>query len=136
VHTTAHIELEHWDGPYSNREGIECSSFKTLSESLSRLDGDKIDSMSIEVAGVGALMIGGGPDQFIAISFPADGSSSHVETDNAKMGSVELQVGGQTGIYPAAMILTSDLAFAIAERFFREGEFDSSLRWVQDCPPE
>lgn len=115
---------------------MECPSLEILRESLSRLDGDKVDSVSIEVDGVGALTIGGGPDQFIVVSFPVDGSSSHVEHDSHRAGSVELQVGGQTGIYPATMVLSSDLAFAIAERFLDDGEFDSSLRWAQDCPPE
>ncbi|MFN7138944.1 MAG: hypothetical protein ACK4UN_06375 [Limisphaerales bacterium] len=136
MHRIVHIELEHWDVPQRNRERIECSSVQTIREALSRLDGDKTDSLSIEIPSAGALMIGGGPDQFIIVSFPADGSSSHVETDTAQIGSVELQVGGQTGFYSPAMILSFDLAFAIAEHFFREGEFDSSLGWVQDCPPE
>ncbi len=46
--TAAHIEMEHWEGPHMNCERIECSSVQTLRECLSRLDGDKIDSVTID----------------------------------------------------------------------------------------
>jgi hypothetical protein len=134
--SAAHIEIEHWDGPRANRERVDCPSVAALRERLSSLDGAKIDSVWVELDGVGALSIGGGPDKFIAVSFSADGSSSHVETTSQRSNSVELQVGGQVGIYPGVMILSAAMASAIAEHFLLKGEFDPSLRWVQDCPPE
>jgi hypothetical protein len=134
--SAAHIEVERWDGTRASRERVHCPSVAVLRERLSSLDGDRIDSVWVELDGVGALSIGGGPDKFIAVSFPADGSSSHVETNSHEPKSVELQVGGQIGVYPGVMILSAALASAIAEHFLLQGEFDPSLRWVQDCPPE
>lgn len=133
---SAHIETEHWDGARSRRERIETVTPSVLREQLSRLDGDRTDTLWIETDGVGALSVGGGPDWFIVVSFPSDGSSSHVEFEDHKGDPVEIQVGGQTGVFAAGMVLPADKAFEIAERFLSSGEYDRSVRWVQDCPPE
>jgi hypothetical protein len=84
---------------------------------------------------VGSLCVGGGPSRFVVVSFPSDGSSSHVVVGDDDGTTVELQVGGQTGIYPSVMVLPGALVFNIAEHFLLSGAFDSALRWVEDCPP-
>ena len=131
----AHLEIEHWDGPRTKRERVASPSVAVLRGRLASLDGNKVDAVWVDVDGVGSLSVGGGPDNFVVVSFPADGSSSHVEADNPLAGSVELQVGGQTGAYPGVMVLSSELAFSIAERFLISGAYDPALKWVQDCPP-
>lgn len=133
--SSAHIELEHWHGPRTQREHIAEASVPVLRERLASLDGRRTDCLWIEIDDIGSLSIGGGPDRFIVVSFPADGSSSHVEIAGGERGDIELQVGGQVGLYPGSMVLGSDTAFAIAERFLLQREYDSSLGWVQDCPP-
>ena len=95
----AHIEIEHWDGPRSRRERLENPSVLLLHDQLTRLDGDRIDSLWIEIENVGALDVGGGPDSFVVVAFPADGSSSHVESERKGQERVEFQVGGQTGVF-------------------------------------
>jgi hypothetical protein len=132
----AQIELETWEGPLSKRELLPAATPQALHEALSRLDGHRTDSVWIEIENVGALSVGGGPAGFVVVSFPADGSSSHVETGDVNRRTVELQVGGQTGIYPEAMVLPAETAFGIAERFLLSGIFDPTLKWVEDCPPE
>jgi hypothetical protein len=132
----AHIEIEHWEGPRPQRECVENPSVSVLHERLSGLDGNRTDCLSIEVDGVGALSVGGGPDKFLVISFPADGSSAHVETGVPQPGQVELRLGGQQGAYARDMVLPAHLAFPIAERFLSAGEYDRSLRWVQDWSVE
>jgi hypothetical protein len=132
----AQIELEIWEGPLSKRVRLSEATPRALREALLRLDGSRTDCLWIEIEGVGALSIGGGPSGFVVVSFPSDGSSSHVVTGDAGGTTVELQVGGQTGIYAAAMVLPATVAFDIAGRFLVSGVFDSVLKWVEDCPAE
>lgn len=128
VSSDAQIELESWEGPLSQRE--------RLREALCRLDGNRTDWIRIEIEDVGALGIGGGPSGFVVVSFPSDGSSSHVVTGEDDGTTVELQVGGQTGSYPRVMVLPAPLAFGIAERFLQTRAFDPALGWVENCPAE
>ena len=107
-----------------------------LREALSRLDGNRTDCVWIEIEDVGALTIGGGPSGFVVVSFPSDGSSSHVVTGEDDGTTVELQVGGQTGVCASVMVLPATSAFEIAERFLLSGSFDPALKWVEDCPAE
>lgn len=132
----AQIELEIWDGPLSKREFLPEVTPRGLREALLRLDGSRTDCLWIEIDDVGALSIGGGPTGFVVVSFPSDGSSSHVVTGDDDGTTVELQVGGQTGVYPVAMVLSTAIAFEIAETFLVSRAFDPSLRWVEDCPAE
>jgi len=136
VSSDAQIELEIWEGPLSKRESLPEATTQGLREALSRLDGQRIDSVWIQIENVGSLCIGGGPSGFVVVSFPSDGSSSHVVTGDDKGATVELQVGGQTGVYSSAMVLPATSAFDIAERFLLSGAYDSSLRWIEDCPAE
>ena len=130
----AQIELEVWEGRRGKRERLSEATPRALREALLRLDGSRTDCLWIEIEKAGALSIGGGPSGFVVVSFPSDGSSSHVVTGDDDGTTVELQVGGQTGVYPAAMVLPAEAAFGIAERFLVSGEFDSALKWVEDCP--
>lgn len=132
----AQIELEIWDGPLSKRERLPEVTTSALRQGLFRLDGHRIDSAWIEIEGVGTLCIGGGPSGFVVVAFPSDGSSSHVVSDGVDGATVELQVGGQVGIYPSKMVLPASLAFDIAERFLLSSAYDVSFRWVEDCPAE
>jgi len=132
----AHLEIENWEGLKTKRERVSCPTVAVLRKHLASLDGNKVDAVWVDIDEVGSLSVGGGPDNFVVVSFPADGSSSHVETNNPQVASVELQVGGQTGAYPGVMILGPELAFSIAERFLVTGAYDAALKWVQDCPPE
>lgn len=132
----AQIELEIWEGPRSKRERLSEATSRTLRDALLRLDGSRTDCLWIEIDDVGALSIGGGPSGFVVVSFPFDGFSSHVVTDDDDGTTVEVQVGGQIGIYPVAMVLPTTAAFDIAECFLLSRAFDPSLRWVEDCPAE
>ena len=132
----AQIELETWEGPRSKRERLSEATPQALREALLRLDGNRTDCLWIEIEDAGALSIGGGPSGFVVVSFPSDGSSSHVVTGDDDGTTVELQVGGQTGAYSAAMVLPATAAFDIAERFLVSGAFDPALNWVEDCPAE
>jgi hypothetical protein len=134
VSSNAQIELEIWEGPTSKRERLSDATPEALREALLRLDGSRIDCLWIEIEDVGALSIGGGPSGFVVVSFPADGSSSHVVIGNHDGTTVELQVGGQTGVYSGAMVLPATSAFDIAEGFLSSGVFDPALNWVEDCP--
>lgn len=107
-----------------------------LREQFSRLDGNRIDALWIEMEGVGQLCVGGGPDRFIVVAFASDGSSSHVEVETDRVDHVELQVGGQTGRYVSTMVLPAGLALKVAERFLESGHYDRSRHWVEDRPPE
>jgi hypothetical protein len=129
------IELEIWEGVICKRELLSAATPPALREALARLDGDRIDSVWIEIEGIGALTVGGGPNGFVVVAFPVDGSSSHLVVDDDDGCSVSLQVGGQVGNYPRAMVLTAEHASAIAENFLLSGSFDPSLRWIMDCPP-
>lgn len=132
----AHLEIEHWEGPQTRRERVPSPSVAGLRDRLAILDGDKVDAVWVEIDCVGSLSVGGGPDRFVVVSFPTDGSSSHIEVDNPQEERVELQVGGQTGIYAGTMVLNREEAFSIAEQFLISGKYDPTLKWVQDCPPE
>jgi hypothetical protein len=136
VSSDAQIELEMWKGPLSKRERLPEATPRALREALLRLDGNRTDCLWIEIEDVGALSIGGGPFGFVVVSFPSDGSSSHVVTGDDDGTTVELQVGGQTGIYPRVMVLPATLAVEIAERFLQARAFDPALRWFEDCPAE
>jgi hypothetical protein len=125
-----------WEGPLSKRERLPEATPRALREALLRLDGNRTDCLWIEIEDVGALSIGGGPSGFVVVSFPSDGSSSHVVTGEDDGATVELQVGGQTGNYPRVMVLPATSAFEIAERFLQARAFDPALRWVGDCPAE
>lgn len=130
------IEMEIWDGPLSKREQCPDATPVKLREALLQLDGQRMDAVWIKVKEVGALCIGGGPEGFIVVSFPSDGSSSHVVSSDEESPTVELQVGGQIGLYPATMVLPATDAFEIAERFLILGTYDPARRWIEDCPAE
>ncbi len=132
----AQIELEVWEGPLSKRERLFEATPRALREALLRLDGNRTDCLWIEIEDVGALSIGGGPSGFVVVSFPSDGSSSHVVAGDDDGTTVKLQVGGQTGHYSRVMVLPATSAFEIAERFLQARAFDPALRWVEDCPAE
>ena len=134
--SNAQIELEIWDGALSKRERLPEATSQALREALSRLDGQRIDSLWIEFEDEGSLCVGGGPSGFVVMSFPSDGSSSHVVTGDDDGTTLEVQVGGQTGVYQRAMVLPATSAFDIAERFLKSGAFDSGLKWIEDCPAE
>lgn len=129
------IELEIWEGTLSRRERLHEATPQGLYEALLRLDGSRTDCLWLEIEGVGALSIGGGPSCFVVVSFPSDGSSSHVAIGHDDGGTVELQVGGQTGAYSAAMVLHATVAFHIAEHFLTSGRLDPAQKWIEDCPP-
>ena len=80
----AQIDLEMWEGPLSKRERLSEATPRALREALSRLDGNRTDCVWIEIEDVGALSIGGGPSGFVVVSFPSDGSSSHVVTGRGR----------------------------------------------------
>lgn len=136
VTSDAQIEVEKWHGTLNRRELLSKATPSALREALSRLDGNRLDCVWIEIEGVGALSIGGGPSGFVVVSFPLDGSSSHVVTGNDDATTVELQVGGQTGKYPRFMVLPDTSAFEIADRFLQARAFDPTLTWVEDCPAD
>jgi hypothetical protein len=136
VSSEAQIELETWEGSRGKRERLSEATPRALRQGLLRLDGNRTDCLWIEIEGAGALSIGGGPSGFVVVSFPSDGSSSHVATGEDDGTTLELQVGGQTGAYSAAMVLSATAAFDIAERFLVSGVFDPALNWVEDCPAE
>src|SRR5256885_4353696 len=91
VSSDAQIELEMWEGPISKRERLSEATPRALREALSCLDGNRTDCVWIEIEDVGALSIGGGPSGFVVLSFPSDGSSSHVVTGEDDGSTVELQ---------------------------------------------
>ena len=132
----AQIELEIWEGPLSKRERLPEPTAQALRDALSCLDGQRTDSVWIHIEDVGALCVGGGPSGFVVLSLPLDGSSSHIVAGDDDGTTVELQVGGQTGVYSSAMVLPAASAFDIAERFLLSGVYDSALTWVEDCPAE
>lgn len=134
--SSAQIELEIWDGSLSKRERLAEATSRRLLEALLRLDGKRTDCLWIEIEDVDALSIGGGPSGFVVVSFPSDGSSSHVVTDEDDGTTLELQVGGQTGRYSRFMVLPTKSAFEIADRFLQTMAFDPALNWVEDCPAE
>jgi hypothetical protein len=136
LNSETQIELEIWEGPLSKRERLPEATPRALREALLRLDGTRTDCLWIEIEDVGALSIGGGPSGFVVVSFPSDGSSSHVVIGDDDGTKAELQVGGQTGVYSAAMVMPAASAFDIAERFLLSGSFDPARRWVEDCPAE
>jgi hypothetical protein len=136
VSSNRQIELESWEGPTRKRERLSEATPRTLREALLRLDGSRTDCLWIEIEDVGALSIGVGPSGFVVVSFPSDGSSSHVVIGDDDGITVELQVGGQTGLYSGAMVLPATSAFGIAERFLLSGIFDPALNWVEDCPAD
>lgn len=136
MNANAQIEMEIWDGPLSKRQRCPDATVVALRKALSQLDGRRVDSVWIEVEDVGALCVGGGPSGFVVVSFPSDGSSSHVVDGDDDITTVELQVGGQSGVYPSAMVLPPTVAFDIAERFLVSGAYDPSRRWIEDCRAE
>jgi hypothetical protein len=130
------IEVGICDGKLNRRQRLSEATASGLREALSRLDGNRIDCVWIEIESVGALCIGGGPSGFVVVSFPMDGSSSHVVSGDDDGTTVELQVGGQTGKYPAVMVVPDTSAFEIAYHFLQARAFDPTLRWVEDCPAD
>ncbi|MCP5523155.1 MAG: hypothetical protein H7A46_16590 [Verrucomicrobiales bacterium] len=130
----ARIELEVWEGTLNRRERLPQPTLPALREALLRLDGDRADSLWIEIEDAGALCVGGGPSRFVMVSFRSDGSSAHVVIGPDDGTTVDLQVGGQTGCYPKVMVLPASLAFEIAERFLEFKEFDPRVAWAVDCP--
>jgi hypothetical protein len=136
VRAVRRIELESWEGARVRRERVRSTTPRALRQALDRLDGRRIDSLWVSVADVGALTVGGGPTAFIVLSFPADGSSSHVRVGVDDGRTVKVKTGGQEGLYPRAMVLTAAEAFDVAERFLASGAYDANLDWVEDCPPE
>src|SRR5262245_51905862 len=121
VSSEAQIELEIWEGSLSKRERLPEATPRALREALLRLDGSRTDCLWIEIEDIGALSIGGGPSGFVVVSFPSDGSSSHVVKGDDDGTTVELQVGGQTSVYSGAMVLPATCAFDMAERFLASG---------------
>ena len=61
--SNAQIELEVWEGPLSKRERLAEATPRALRDALSRLDGNRTDSVWIEIEEVGALTIGGGTSE-------------------------------------------------------------------------
>lgn len=127
------IIVETWEGGRNKPERLFPPTAQVLRAALSRLDGERTDSICIEIEGVGALVVGGGPDSYVVVSFPEDGSSSHVESGPPDNQYIELQVGGQTGNYPKTMALTLEVALGIAECFLVSRIYDPTTTWVTDC---
>jgi hypothetical protein len=136
VTSDAQIEVEIWHGTLNRRQRLSEATPSALREALSRLDGNRVDCVWIEIEGVGALSIGGGPSGFVVVSFPMDGSSSHVVSGDDDGTTTQLRVGGQLGGYPRVMVLPSSWAFEIADRYLQARAFDPTLRWVEDCPAD
>jgi hypothetical protein len=55
VNSSAHIELEIWEGPLTQRERLPEATPQALREALLRLDGNRTDCLWIEFEDVGAL---------------------------------------------------------------------------------
>jgi hypothetical protein len=100
-----------------------------------RLNGSSEDTLSIEYPDHGSMLIGGGPERFIAVCFLPDGASLHAEK-NKEEGMVLIQVGGQIGDYPARNVLDRVTAVEVAKDYLRDHTMATSLAWIRDVAPE
>lgn len=134
--TITRIAVENWVG--QGRHVIQQESPKEadLHRLFSMLNGRDQDTLSLETDTHGSLLVGGGPDRFVAVCFESDGSSFHAERGAPEEKKEPLQVGGQVGDYPRHYILNRDLALSVATRYFVSRSKLESLSWVRDTEPE
>lgn len=130
------IVVECWVGQGRHVIQQESPDEDDLKRLFALLNGRSEDTLSIETESHGSLLVGGGPDRFVAVCFEPDGSSFHAESDVRKGKKELLQVGGQAGDYPGHYILHRDLALRVAARYFNARTMLESLVWVRDTEPE
>jgi hypothetical protein len=132
----ARVSLECWIGQGRHVIEREDPSEKEARELFERLDGSSEDTLSIETADHGSLLVGGGPERFVAVSFLRDGASFHAERGIGEDGIEMIQVGGQVGDYPKRYVLDRESAWEVAKEFFRTRTMTPAFTWVRDVAPE
>ena len=134
--TIARIAVECWVGQGRHVIQQELPEEADLHRLFGMLNGRSEDTLSLETDSHGSLLIGGGPDRFVAVCFESDGSSFHAERGPPEEKKELLQVGEQEGDYPRHYILDRALALSAATRYFGSRSMLESLSWVRDTEPE
>lgn len=134
--TIARIAVESWVGQGRHVIQQESPAEADLKRLFNMLNGRGEDTLSLETDAHGSLLVGGGPDRFVAVCFEPDGSSYHAEHGAPEERKEHLQVGGQVGDYPSHYILDRDVALSVAIRYCGSRSMLESLSWVRDTEPE
>jgi hypothetical protein len=128
--------MECWIGQGRHITERQHPSEKDTRELFERLNGSTEDTLYIETADHGSMLVGGGPERFVAVSFLPDGSSFHAERAVDEDGIEMIQVGGQVGNYPKRYVLNRESAWQVARHFFDTRTMDGAFTWVRDVEPE
>lgn len=132
MNTIARIALESWIGQERHVTELEQPSEADLRNFFGKLNGRTDDTLAIEAAGGGSLLLGGGPGKFVAVCFEPGGAAYHAQRRTNEQGAERIQIGGQVGDYPRSYVLERDAAWHIAVAYLTERARWPEVNWVQD----
>ena len=119
----------------SAEEEIRDPDWPQIREALHHMDEDTLSEVSLDLAGVGRLVVGGGDGgRYLVVFFPVDhpDAPSLTLTDISLTGpNVELTVQTPAD-YPARMCVQLPLVLSVVEHFFHTGQLLRSVRWELD----
>ena len=126
------ITLDNWNGSHCKEEVYHINSSERLLEILEKLDAKQHTLVNLALSEENYLMIGGGGGKYVVTG---EENGIIFNLINPKAGStlkIELNTGGQIGLFESKYILSKEIAFKCAVRCLTMGcipQNDLDLSW-------
>lgn len=115
------ITLDNWNGIYCKEENYHINSLEKLLDVLEKLDAKQYTLVNLVSSEGHYLMVGGGNGEYV-VTGEEDGMIFNLVDLNKKNTlKIELNVGGQVGLFNSKYILSKKLAFECAGEYFATG---------------
>lgn len=115
---------------------VLCPDWSQIYKVLAQMDGNTLSMVSLDLAGKGCLLAGGGDKgRYIVVYFPENNDSDSLTlADLSLVGpAMELTVEGITsGPFPAKLCVKQPLMVKAFKHFFDTGDLASDLTWESD----
>lgn len=110
--------IDNWHGVHCHEEFFDIRSTSELLDGLNRLDGNKHTLLNLIASEHGYLMIGGGNGQYV-LSGEEDGMIFNLLNQDCHTDEkIELNAGGQIGLFERKYIVSKEQAINCALAFF------------------
>ena len=121
---------DRWQGPRNIETETESVTDSDIETAIERLDGEEFTTVVVNGPAPAHMAVGGGDSgRYIVYATFDNRSFFNLVGDPNLEGVEEMNVGGQSGDYPARTIIDRPRAIAAALTFARTGNLDANMKW-------
>ena len=126
------ITLDNWNGSHCKEEIYHINSSERLLEILEKLDAKQHTLVNLVLSEENYLMIGGGRGKYVVTGEENGIIFNLINPEEGSTLKIELNTGGQIGLFESKYILSKEIAFKCAEKCLTMGgipQNDLDLSW-------